>query len=86
VFGGFDPYGCGAGLRRFAEFLADRGALRTGLTVERATDLIWTICAQANYDALVLARSWTHQEYSDWLTNTLAASLLSSNSEPTESR
>jgi AcrR family transcriptional regulator len=74
------------GLRRFAEFLADRGALRPGLTVGRATDLIWTICAQANYDALVTARGWSHQEYRDWLTDMLAASLLSSNAEPAKSR
>ena len=50
------------GLRRFAEVLAHTNALRPGLTAERAADLIWTICAQANYDALVTARGWSHQE------------------------
>jgi AcrR family transcriptional regulator len=64
------------GLRRFAGLLAQNNALRSGLSVERAADLIWTICAQANYDALVTARGWSHLDYQDWLTDTLAASLL----------
>jgi hypothetical protein len=64
------------GLRRFAGLLADRGALRPGLTVERAADMIWTICAQANYEALVTARGWSHTEYRDWLTDMLAAAVL----------
>lgn len=64
------------GLRRFAALLAERGALRPGVTVDRAADIIWTVCAQANYDSLVTARGWTHEAYRDWLTETLAAHLL----------
>lgn len=64
------------GMRRFAEHLGQTNALRPGLTVERAADLIWTICAQANYDALVTSRGWSDQEYHNWLTDTLASSLL----------
>ncbi|MFF5985991.1 TetR/AcrR family transcriptional regulator [Prauserella flavalba] len=64
------------GLRDFAALLAERGALRPGLSVERAADLIWTICAQANYEALVTSRGWTQDEYRDWLTDTLVHALL----------
>jgi len=64
------------GLRRFAALLAERGGLRPGLTVDRATDIIWTVCAQANYDSLVRARGWSHDEYRAWLTDTLTAHLL----------
>ncbi len=64
------------GLRRMAEMLAVRGALRPGLTVDRARDLVWTLCAQANFDALVTARGWSHDEYREWLTDMLAAALL----------
>lgn len=64
------------GLRRFAALLAERGALRPGLSVDRAADIIWTVCAQANYDSLVTARGWTPVEYRDWLAETLAGSLL----------
>ena len=64
------------GLRRFAALLAERGALRAELNAARAADILWTICAQANYDSLVTARGWTHEEYRDWLTDTLVRSLL----------
>lgn len=65
-----------AGLRRFAALLAERGALRPGLDTDRAADILWTVCAQANFDSLVVARGWTTAEYRDWLSATLAASLL----------
>jgi hypothetical protein len=64
------------GLRDFANLLAERGALKPDLTVDKARDLIWTLCAQGNYDALVTARGWSHEEYREWLTEALAASLL----------
>ena len=49
---------------------------RTGLTPERAADMLLTVCARANYDSLVTARGWSPAEYRDWLSDTLAASLL----------
>lgn len=64
------------GLRRFAALLAERGALRPGLTAGRAADILWTVCAQANYDSLVTDRGWTAEEYRDWVADTLAHSLL----------
>jgi AcrR family transcriptional regulator len=64
------------GLRRFAQLLHDRGALRSGLPADRAADLLWTICAQANYDSLVTRRGWTADEYQAWLGDTLISSLL----------
>ena len=64
------------GLIGFATLLAERGALKADLTIDRARDLIWTLCAQANYDALVTTRQWSHIEYREWLSETLAAALL----------
>jgi hypothetical protein len=64
------------GLRRFAALLAERGALRPGLSVDRAADIIWTLCAQANYDSLVTSRGWSDQDYRRWLSETLAHALL----------
>jgi AcrR family transcriptional regulator len=64
------------GLRNFAGLLAEQGALKPGLTVDRARDLIWTLCAQCNYDALVNARGWSHADYSQWLSEALTAALL----------
>ncbi|MHA6782346.1 TetR/AcrR family transcriptional regulator [Pseudonocardia saturnea] len=65
-----------AGMRRFAGLLAERGELRADLTVERAADVLWTLCAQATHDSLVVARGWSAQEYRDWLGDMLAAALL----------
>jgi AcrR family transcriptional regulator len=64
------------GLLGFARLLAERGVLKPGLAVDRARDMIWALCAQANYDALVVARGWTITEYRDWLAHALAAVLL----------
>lgn len=64
------------GLRRFATLLAERGSLRPGLSADRAADILWTLCAQANYDSLVTSRGWSHDEYRDWLADTLAQALL----------
>jgi len=64
------------GLLGFASLLAERGVLRPGLTVDRARDMIWALCAQANYDALVVVRGWSTAEYREWLAHALAAGLL----------
>nr|WP_255426349.1 TetR/AcrR family transcriptional regulator [Pseudonocardia sp. C8] len=64
------------GMRRFAELLAERGALRPGLPADRAADVLWTLCAQANHDGLVAHRGWTPADYRDWLGDMLIAALL----------
>ncbi|WP_162606069.1 TetR/AcrR family transcriptional regulator [Jiangella aurantiaca] len=65
-----------AGLRRFAGLLASRDVLRPDISADRAADIIWTVCAQANYDALVLARGWSRDEYERWIGDTLIHALL----------
>ena len=64
------------GLTSFATLLADRGAPKPDLTIGKARELIWTLCAPANYDALVTTRQRSHTEYRDLLSETLAATLL----------
>jgi AcrR family transcriptional regulator len=64
------------GMRRFAGLLREQGRLRPGLTAERAADVIWTLCAQATFDALVGERGWTPREYEAWLAELLADALL----------
>jgi AcrR family transcriptional regulator len=72
------------GLRRFAGLLAERGALREGLSIDRAAEIIWTLCAQANYEALVTHLGWTHDEYKSWLTSVLIHALLPEEDAPGE--
>ena len=65
-----------AGQARVAGMLASRGALREGLDVERATDLIWTLTALVVHDLLVIERRWTSEQYERWLTDALKRELL----------
>lgn len=56
--------------------LEQRGVLRPGLTADRAGDIVYAICGQANYQALVDDCGWSEDEYRDWLTETLVAAIL----------
>jgi AcrR family transcriptional regulator len=67
-----------AGMGRFAQDLADRGFLRTDLTIDEARDVLWTLNSHAVHDMLVVDRGWTPQRYCDWLADTLARTLLRS--------
>ncbi|MGZ4522016.1 MAG: TetR/AcrR family transcriptional regulator [Mycobacteriaceae bacterium] len=65
------------GLRNgLGRLLEQRGVLRPGLTAERAGDIVYAICGQANYQALVGDCGWSEDEYRDWLTETLVAAIL----------
>ncbi|MFP5253966.1 MAG: TetR family transcriptional regulator [Actinomycetes bacterium] len=65
------------GLREgLGRLLEERGALRPGLTAERAGDVVYAVCGQPNYQALVVECGWTEDDYRDWLAETLTAALL----------
>jgi AcrR family transcriptional regulator len=64
------------GATALATHLAETGALATGLTVERARDLIWLHTAPDTYRLLVLERGWTLDEHEQWFAASLAAALL----------
>ena len=65
-----------AGMGRFAGMLADRGALRPGLSAEEARDLLWTLNSLAVHDLLVLRLGWSPERFRDWLAAALARELL----------
>ncbi len=65
-----------AGQGRFAGMLAERGALRPGVSVEQARDLVWTLCSLAVHDLLVISRGWTSERYQEWLAAALMRELL----------
>jgi AcrR family transcriptional regulator len=65
-----------AGMGGFAQLLADRGALRPGLSVDDARDILWTLNSHAVYDQLVTQRGWPPDRYEAWLAHTLAHALL----------
>jgi AcrR family transcriptional regulator len=64
------------GQGRFVHMLADRGALKAGLSVEAGTDLTWTLCSLAVHDLLVLTRGWSDERYQAWLTHALVCELI----------
>lgn len=64
------------GQGRLADQLHGMGALRADLPVERARDIVWTLCAQATFDALVTSCGWAHSDYAQWLARMLTAALL----------
>ena len=64
------------GMERFAQLLADRGALKPGLTTAEARDVLWTLNAHDIHDRLVVQRGWPPDRYRDWLARTLKHALL----------
>jgi len=62
--------------QRLARTLAARGALRPGLSPERATDILWALSNPRTYRALAIQRGWTDEEYQHWLADLLASALL----------
>jgi AcrR family transcriptional regulator len=74
-----------AGVGRFAQLLADRGALRPGLDVDQARDVLWTLNSHAIHELLVVQRGWSPERYRDWLADALARVLLRDREvDPTE--
>jgi hypothetical protein len=45
-------------MRHHAEFLRERGYLREGITVDRATDVLYACSSLEIYEVLVLQRGW----------------------------
>ena len=64
------------GQGRLAGLLGERGALRPGLSVEEARDVVWTLCSLAVHDLLVIERGWSYERYEAWLANSLICELL----------
>lgn len=58
------------------ERLAEKRALRPGLEVERATDILWTLNHPDVWHLLVGERKWAPEEYERWFGDTASAQLL----------
>jgi AcrR family transcriptional regulator len=62
--------------RAIVKTLHDRGALRRGLDVTRATDILWTLIHPNVWQLLVVERGWTPERYEKWFADTAVAQLL----------
>jgi AcrR family transcriptional regulator len=56
--------------------LAEMGALRAGLPIERARDTLWTLNAVHVWRMLTRDRGWTGDEYESWLADVTVAALV----------
>ena len=65
-----------AGMRKPVAVLAERGALREGLSPKRATDLVWLYVEPVQWELLVQRRGWSRAAYADWLGASLKLHLL----------
>lgn len=62
--------------RQAAQLLADRGALRRGMTIDSAAAAIFAIGHPETYRSLVLDGDWSAKRWASWVQATLEASLL----------
>ena len=58
--------------------LREKNALDPALSVERATDILWTINHPAVWHLLVRERGWTSKQYEQWSGDTARGQLLQS--------
>jgi AcrR family transcriptional regulator len=59
-----------------ARTLADRGQLKPGVTLEIATDVLWTYSSPQLYELLVIRCGWDAYRYGQFIGDSLAAALL----------
>ena len=57
-------------------FLHERGALRSGLLLEEATDVLWALTSYDLYRMLVVEQHWKPTRYETWLASLLIEHLL----------
>ena len=65
-----------ANQREIVRSLHKRKALRRGLDVTKAADILWTLIHPDVWHLLVTARGWTPAQYEKWLADTTCDQLL----------
>jgi hypothetical protein len=65
-----------ANQRVIVESLARKKALRRGLGVDRATDILWTLNHPDVWQLLVRERGWAPEAWEEWFADTSCAQLL----------
>jgi AcrR family transcriptional regulator len=63
-------------MRHNARTLADRGHLRDGVSLEQATDIMWTFSSPELYELLVLRCGWDLPRYGRFLSDSMIGALL----------
>jgi AcrR family transcriptional regulator len=63
-------------MRHNARRLKQRGWLRPGMSVSRATDILWAYSSAELYDLLVLRSGWSARRYGEFVGDACTAALL----------
>ncbi|MDQ6875576.1 MAG: TetR/AcrR family transcriptional regulator [Actinomycetota bacterium] len=63
-------------MRHHARFLKERGHLREGVTLQEATDVLWTCSSVELYDLLVLQRGWADSKFARFVAEFMITALL----------
>jgi len=63
---------------RLMASLHEQGVLRSGLSFEEATDVLWALTSYDVYRMLVVEQSWEPERYETWLAQLLVQHLLAS--------
>jgi len=66
-----------------ARTLLKGGHLREGITLEAATDVLWTYSSPELYELLVIRRGWSVERYGRFVADAMVAALLPSGSQQT---
>ena len=67
-----------ANQRVIVESLNEKSALRPGLDVDRATDMLWSINFSSLWQLLVEQRGWSPEDYEQWCGDLACTALLGS--------
>jgi hypothetical protein len=62
--------------RELATLLAEKGALKPGLTLDRAADMIFTLISPELFLLLTVERGWSPAEWEEWITGVVADAVL----------
>ena len=63
-------------MRHHAEFLDQRGYLRSDVTLDEATDILWACSSTEFYELLVLQRKWPLPRFAQFITDFMTTGLL----------
>jgi AcrR family transcriptional regulator len=65
-----------AAMAQVVSWISANGDLRNAMTVEEATDLVWTLTSPEVHQLLRQSCGWTAQQYQTWLNDSLASALI----------
>jgi len=69
-------------MRALAQVLADRGALKPGMSAAEAADILWLFNDPAVYHRLVIEQGWPADRYQSWLADAFVGLLIAPGYQP----